>query len=258
LKISVKDAQLSTVAVEIKSLTVSGKQVTLAVFRQLEIEPLINEDLSFAGLPWGRVNYFPPPCSNTHLHVVWQKGDELRRACVQPTMPQAWRENEWQPVRDAAHSVFAAMVWAHPETFENSYRYGGSVEGEIDRIGVVLDSEWAELVISARKLNRFLEDPSENNYEVHQIQEKLLGSHPELRADQIISAARALVEDRLKVEVEKARQKVAARYVTFDTPSLDESRSLLVAARLGYQAKIEEYSGLIDAIQSLPQLFIAV
>ncbi|MGW2161844.1 hypothetical protein [Nonomuraea sp. NPDC001699] len=71
---------------EIKALTVNGKQVTLAVFRQLYEEPLY-DPLSWNafGTPWCRVNYHPDRCDRddaAHEHVVWQKGDELRRARV--------------------------------------------------------------------------------------------------------------------------------------------------------------------------------
>ncbi|MBB2744659.1 UNVERIFIED_ORG: hypothetical protein FHR35_004508 [Microbispora rosea subsp. rosea] len=71
---------------EIKAMTVNGKQVTLAVFRQLYDEPLYDfYTWQAVGTPWCRVNYHPDRCdrdSIVHEHVVWQKGDELRRARV--------------------------------------------------------------------------------------------------------------------------------------------------------------------------------
>lgn len=92
-QLSVRNAQIATAAVEIKTLTVSGKQVTLAVFRQLIEEQLIDEDKgTLCGVPWGTVNYHPDKCGDaaTHLHVVWQKGDELRRSRVDA--PEWWRK----------------------------------------------------------------------------------------------------------------------------------------------------------------------
>lgn len=94
MSLEVQQAQVSTATVEIKTLTVSGKQVTLAVFRQLQEEPLLDMKGLFRGNPWGRVNYHPPDCTgkstqfSTHIHGVWQKGEELRRATVQ----SAWLE----------------------------------------------------------------------------------------------------------------------------------------------------------------------
>ena len=86
MKIAVNDAHLKTAIVEIKSLVVSGKQMTLAVFRQIEGGGLINYDTGrFNGVPWGTVRYCPDEACkylSGHLHVVWQKGSELRRTTV--------------------------------------------------------------------------------------------------------------------------------------------------------------------------------
>lgn len=83
-KLTVHNAQITTATVEIKTLTISGKQVTLAVFRQLREEPLIANDGTLNGVPWGTVNYHPGKCGDTspHWHVVWQQGSELLRATV--------------------------------------------------------------------------------------------------------------------------------------------------------------------------------
>lgn len=84
------EASISTATVEVKTLTIKGRQLTLSVFRQIVREPIIVESadgVKLAGQPWGRVQYHPAPCDNkgdTHLHVIWQKGGELRRACVDP------------------------------------------------------------------------------------------------------------------------------------------------------------------------------
>lgn len=81
-----QSAEITTATVEIKALTVNGKQVTLAVFRQLYEEPLYaSRSWKAFGTPWCRVNYHPDRCDRdaaVHEHVVWQKGEELRRARV--------------------------------------------------------------------------------------------------------------------------------------------------------------------------------
>ncbi|MFF2944053.1 hypothetical protein ACFVSQ_29845 [Streptomyces niveus] len=83
-QLTTQNATITTAAVEVKTLTISGKQVTLAVFRQLREEPLIAEDGTLNGVPWGTVNYHPDKCSSgDHWHVVWQRGAELLRARVQ-------------------------------------------------------------------------------------------------------------------------------------------------------------------------------
>lgn len=83
-------ADVTTATVEVKILTVNGRQVTLAFFRQL-VEETPSDGATF----WGRVNYCPNrDCSQPsrdrnlygkwpeHEHLIWQRGDELRRATV--------------------------------------------------------------------------------------------------------------------------------------------------------------------------------
>ncbi|WP_131784453.1 hypothetical protein [Protofrankia symbiont of Coriaria ruscifolia] len=86
-------AQITTAAIEIKTLTVGGKQVTLAVFRQLYNEPLYDPlTWEAAGVPWCRVNYHPDKCAGDreHEHIVWQKGDELRRTRIDYRRDGLW------------------------------------------------------------------------------------------------------------------------------------------------------------------------
>lgn len=87
--ITAHEATIRTATVEIRTLTISGKQITLAVFRQLPQGDLIVRDYDtdiyrLQGPIWGIVNYFWGKCDypESHLHVVWQLGDELRRSCV--------------------------------------------------------------------------------------------------------------------------------------------------------------------------------
>jgi hypothetical protein len=70
---------------EVKALMIGGEWVTLRGFQQLQKEDLIDLETGLlTGEPWGRVNFDPGDCTteDEHLHVVWQKGVELRRACV--------------------------------------------------------------------------------------------------------------------------------------------------------------------------------
>jgi hypothetical protein len=90
--LTVHNAEIHTATVKIQTLTVSGKQVTLAVFRQLQQSDLLTlNDGTFQGLPWGMVNYCPGDCTfrlspikEAHEHFIWQEGFELRR-CAIPT-----------------------------------------------------------------------------------------------------------------------------------------------------------------------------
>jgi hypothetical protein len=118
--LNVHNAQISTVSVEIKTLTVSGKQVTLAVFRQLIDEPLIGEDGRLKGVAWGTVNYHPDKCGEDapHWHVVWQLGDELRRSKVSATYQP--EEVFWSKALTHLHaaSIYHWLVTGEVKYFE--------------------------------------------------------------------------------------------------------------------------------------------
>ncbi len=96
--VNVEQASLKTATITIQAMTVDKRQVTQSVFRQLLEEPVVDAAGIFKGVPWGTVNYCPrKPCViGKHLHVVWQKGSELRRASARP--PEAkfepWIDNE--------------------------------------------------------------------------------------------------------------------------------------------------------------------
>jgi hypothetical protein len=101
-----QEAAIQTATVEVKTLTLKGRQLTLSVFRQIVVEPILvhaDGEIKLAGTPWGRVHYFPPPCDKKggdHLHIIWQKGGELRRACVDPVVAA----DLWQPL---VHTTYA-------------------------------------------------------------------------------------------------------------------------------------------------------
>ncbi|MEU8148443.1 hypothetical protein [Nonomuraea sp. NPDC048901] len=78
-------AGIGTATVDLKTLTVNGRRMTLTVFRQIREQPLIADDGTLNGQPWGMVNYHPDRCGDsqlTHWHIVWQRGSELLRTRV--------------------------------------------------------------------------------------------------------------------------------------------------------------------------------
>jgi hypothetical protein len=101
MKFSAHEATITTARVEIKTLTIGGKQVTLAVFRQLPEEDWLDANGHPKGWAWGTVNYHPDSGCKLwwgHLHVVWQKGGELRR-CLLP-LPEDYGSHTF-PVPDS-------------------------------------------------------------------------------------------------------------------------------------------------------------
>ncbi len=109
MKILVKDAQIKTVSVDIKALTINGKQMTLAVYRQLDqLEPSLDTDIV-----WGRVNYCNKECPVIlptfrhekkypieHMHFVWQRENSLYRWTLEK--PNKWDDHtRWNELQKA-------------------------------------------------------------------------------------------------------------------------------------------------------------
>jgi len=117
--LDVREASIKTASVQIKALTVSGKQVTQSVFRQLLLADLIDYKTGeLNGTPWGRVNYYWGTCKDTdHLHVVWQLGEELRRACVKKKRPVSIYdleiEEDW--FHKMAHLRLVQLIYHSPK-----------------------------------------------------------------------------------------------------------------------------------------------
>jgi hypothetical protein len=60
----VRDATVKTLAVSVQTLRLGPKRVTLAVFRQLLQENVVDAAGMFRGLVWGTVNYHPDGCAS--------------------------------------------------------------------------------------------------------------------------------------------------------------------------------------------------
>ncbi|MEU3549317.1 hypothetical protein [Streptomyces longwoodensis] len=113
-----QNATITTATIQVRALTIGKKQVTLAVFRQLQETPLIKDDGNLLGEPWGIVNYHPDKCADApaHLHVVWQYGDELLRSAVQ--MPGVgWHSHPVASLYVQARIIYGTIhrPYAQPE-----------------------------------------------------------------------------------------------------------------------------------------------
>ena len=149
--ITANQATVETASVDVRVLTISGKQVTLAVFRQLIEEPLVDpRDGTLAGVPWGKVAYCPGKAcslhdrSPGHLHVVWQKGGQLRRSAVPERWPDPTNANVNADLflRAALYLEVAALRETHPRAsiFQSYANRSGSEKGFVVSRGFTLPS----------------------------------------------------------------------------------------------------------------------
>jgi hypothetical protein len=73
------EASINTVSVQVKTVVIGNKQLTLSAFKQIHLEELFNKDGILNGKVWGHVNYL---CESYEWHILWQKENMLRRSLV--------------------------------------------------------------------------------------------------------------------------------------------------------------------------------
>ena len=90
--VNADEATITAATVEIQVIRVGNRQMTQSVFKQLRSERFfayeswceegsLKIQFETDGPLWGWVNYHPGGCSylKEHVHVIWQKGNELRK-----------------------------------------------------------------------------------------------------------------------------------------------------------------------------------
>lgn len=276
-QLTVQNASITTAAVELKTLTISGKQVTLAVFRQLREEPLIAEDGTLNGTPWGYVNYHPDKCSdsNEHWHVVWQHGDELLRSRELKNPTPSYKGvtgAECDAVLIAWAMAFAAgNVDDVPEmTRLDGGAYAYWAEREVTCRGNV-PGVVASAVDAAKNVAR---SASQVQYLMSLVEEDAaeeaqrpapapgeLGIPPWKRSLQESARERLDEAKRRLVDAQESRDravKEALAELGGTTPNLHAARSVLDSAVNAELARRKRHVEVREEIAELPQLFIAV
>jgi hypothetical protein len=116
--VHVQTPNLSTLSVEVKAIRVGKKQVTQAVFRQLEKRECFDrETLERHGTIWGWVNYFWGTCNKDHLHIVWHREDNLYRDCVYRNVYTEWEENH----QSSINLLHAAIICVEQAKLNDAY-----------------------------------------------------------------------------------------------------------------------------------------
>jgi hypothetical protein len=82
MSVKTEDAQITSTAVEIDTLRVSKRQLTLRTFRQIQRGPVIDSEThEVRDTIWGWVNYFWGD-NEGDIHALWQDGKTLRRSPI--------------------------------------------------------------------------------------------------------------------------------------------------------------------------------
>lgn len=121
MEIETRSASLETLSVTIQALHVSGKQMTLAVFRQLPVTHAYNDDGSLRPMEyWGIVRYAIK--DEGDAWVICASGGSLYRC------PLNWHvgNSVWHATQDMTHAK-ESLAWWH--RVKASVDRGGSVYG---------------------------------------------------------------------------------------------------------------------------------
>jgi hypothetical protein len=109
-------AIVHTGSIDVKIIRLDKRQLTMAVFRQLDEESIFLLDGSLRGVPWGRINYtWKGNPDDTAFHVIWQDGDYLKRSPV----PEDGPDTYWRYWLFDMHSDEANKLLEYPD--EPSY-----------------------------------------------------------------------------------------------------------------------------------------
>lgn len=238
-RITTEEATVKTVAIEIKALMVGRKQVTLAMFRQLIEEPIIDEETcDLRGVPWGTVNYHSGvDCDafkyREHLHVTWQKGNELRRSCTRLLdyselgyfEPRALKALESEVYRRANAWLTTAIAegW-RPDGWER-LRFNDAFGVEIAPGGWQLN-----VGVTAHIARAFNVDYIPNVEDIHR-----------------------LSDDEVRAQLRQQAGKLDGEYV-----SADRWRAAAEAAVQAVYAYRQKYTAAYIALDALDQIFIAL
>lgn len=126
--INVENAKINTASIEIKTLTVSNRQLTMGTFRQIEEDHLIDfKLLKLNGIPWGRINYFwgDNGCEDVHFHIIWQKDNEIKRSIIKKYFHCFDRKSDIEDFyigSEASYLLFECNKDLHSEYNEIRYK----------------------------------------------------------------------------------------------------------------------------------------
>jgi hypothetical protein len=235
--LNVSQVQVKTAAIEIKTLILEKKQVTLSVFRQVSNEELLNcNNLQYSlnGIPWGTINYFfgdnKDKDDSQYMHIVWQKGNELRRCVVaksfDKTNDSAQIRSELRYQRECYFSYVDEEKkdrrgYNSNEFYENNIIY---LEGQLLQLKQVIEKRQKTI-----DENNHIEGWKEkNSYQFLWLKEEIEKS------------------ELLTVKIEEKKQEALQYKASVEDLEKD------------LEALTKSYNSLIASLIELPQLFIAI
>ncbi|MFJ9474729.1 hypothetical protein ACIRRI_06895 [Streptomyces mirabilis] len=251
-QLTTQNATITTATIQVQAMTIGARQVTLSVFRQLLEEPLIADDGTLNGVPWGAVNYHPDKCGDQarHWHIVWQHGQELRRGRV---YEKPFFDESGHRFRSATTDTYAAHLlseWAHgrvgwcplveDDLTSRTFRQGYFCRWRTDDMSV-------EGLVQEHVQRHIIQAVESAKARLHAV-ERAHSEHPN--------------DFQLK-QLEASREDLKEAAAALDAllaalPPLDEVRGAYDTEVAGERSRRQRHRGVLATLAELPQLFIAV
>jgi hypothetical protein len=229
--LNAENAKIITATVTLRALTIERRQVTLSVFRQLIEEPIVDKDvLRLSGVGWGHVRYLIDQPPDRAIHLVWQKGNELRRCIVERY------QNRWT---QAYTNQFNADI---------IFKYAIDNQGRQESRKAFFCHDWWEW--KRKPLGRYYDPPSDDpdispprypacdrktpEYLAYEVKQNEYNAAYKARGERLVAHQNAAMED-YRLQVTELLQE-----------EYDERC-----------AWCDQYEALVAPLFDLPQLFIA-
>jgi hypothetical protein len=145
VKILATDATIKTVSVTIQSLTVSGKQMTLAVFRQIPKAEIFDKEIEIIGTPWGIVNY---SVANEGPRWIVVEKDGLLYRCVFPNSVFCGYESSQL---NKAVELYKSCSYNSPLYYPPSKEKQEYIKGKFVTTHIYTSEEYKELETKAKQ-----------------------------------------------------------------------------------------------------------
>lgn len=248
------DSTIETPALtaEIQTITVSGKRMSQALYKQLPIGTLINDgDYSLAGTPWGIVNLHlrgecrnelelaERPCNSAHgFHVIFTDyRGRLTRTCIAKYPDHV--EPEWTTESDA---FLTACVW---ETLTGDTRWfkGEPLKPKANYTGRYEDAR--RIVVMGYERIVSASDAAVNAWTWQRMSEK-----DPLQTVYASGKSMAVAE-----ALEIAKAKLSSEYGEIGESASELHRMILDDANRG-RDYLDKMNQTISQLLALPQLFI--
>jgi hypothetical protein len=251
-QLTTQNATITTATIQVQAMTIGARQVTLSVFRQLLEEPLIADDGTLNGVPWGAVNYHPDKCGDhaRHWHIVWQHGQELRRSRVYENPAFDESGHRFRSATTDTYAAYLLSEWVHgrvdwrPLVEDNlsarTFRQGYFCRWQTDgmRVEGLVETHVPRHIIHAAEIAKA---------RLH-AQEKAHSEHPnDFQQSQLEACREGLGEASVALDAELAA-----------LPSSGEVRAAYDVELAAERDRRQRHRDARVVLAELPQLFIAV